>query len=101
MAGVSGPYEQTIRTTDDDGRVEGLQKHSIMTFSQSEPCGSLGSVQLLIAVLVAALGVAFAVYAGYDDSPGGVALGMAIIVGAVVLGVRAIRTRRRPTGPGQ
>jgi hypothetical protein len=55
-------------------------------------------VKLVIAVLVAAHGVAFAVYAGYDDSPGGVALGMVIIVGAVVLGVRTIRTRRRPTG---
>ena len=58
-------------------------------------------MKLVIAVLVATLGAAFAVYAGYDDSPGGVALGMAVIVGAVVLGARAIRTRRRPTGPGQ
>jgi len=52
-------------------------------------------MKLLIAVLVAALGVAFAVYAGRDDAPGGVLIGMLLIVGAVALGVRAIRSRRR------
>ena len=52
-------------------------------------------MKLLVAVLVAALGVGFAIYAGQDDSPGGVLMGMLLIVGAVALGVRAIRSRRR------
>ena len=52
-------------------------------------------MKLVVAVLVAALGVAFAIYAGRDDSPGGVLLGMLLVVGAVVLAVRAIRSRRR------
>jgi len=56
-------------------------------------------MKLLIAALVAALGIAFAIYAGYDDSPGGVFIGMLLIVGAIALGVRAIRTRRRAAGP--
>jgi hypothetical protein len=58
-------------------------------------------MKLLIAVLIAALGISFAIYAGNDDSPGGVLLGTLLVVGAVVLAVRAIRTRRRPTGPGR
>ena len=52
-------------------------------------------MKLVIAVLVAALGVAFAIYAGQDDAPGGVLIGLLLIVGAVALGVRAIRSRRR------
>jgi len=57
-------------------------------------------MKLSIAALVAALGIAFAIYAGYDDSPGGVFIGMMLIVGGAVLGVRAIRTRRRAAGSG-
>ena len=56
-------------------------------------------MKLLIAVVVAALGIAFAIYAGYDDSPGGVFLGMLLIVGALALGVWAIRARHA-AGPG-
>jgi hypothetical protein len=52
-------------------------------------------MKLLVAVLVAALGVAVAIYAGQDDAPGGVLIGMLLIVAAVALGVRAIRSRRR------
>ena len=52
-------------------------------------------MKLLVAVLVAALGVAVAIYAGQDDAPGGVLVGMLLIVGAVALGVRAILSRRR------
>ena len=52
-------------------------------------------MKLLVAVLVAALGVAVAIYAGQDDAPGGVLIGMLLIVGAVALGVRAILSRRR------
>ena len=58
-------------------------------------------IAVLISLLVAALGIAFAIYAGNDDSPGGVLLGMLLVVGAVVLAVRAVRSRRRPTGPGR
>ena len=57
-------------------------------------------IAVLISVVIAALGIAFAIYAGYDDSPGGVLLGMLLVVGAVVLAIRAIRTRRRPAGSG-
>jgi len=53
-------------------------------------------MKLLAAVLVAALGVAFAIYAGRDDAPGGVLLGMLLIVAAVALGARAVRSRRCP-----
>lgn len=52
-------------------------------------------MKLLVAVLVAALGVAVAIYAGQDDAPGGVIIGMLLSVGAVALGVMAIRSRRR------
>ena len=44
-------------------------------------------------VAPAALGGALAVYAEYDDSPGGVLIGFALILGAVVLGVRAVKHR--------
>jgi peptidoglycan/LPS O-acetylase OafA/YrhL len=54
-------------------------------------------MKIVIAVLVAALGVAFAVYAGRDDAPGGVLMGLLLVVGAVVFVVRAIRARRRST----
>jgi hypothetical protein len=52
-------------------------------------------MRLFVALLVAALGVSFPVYVGYDDAPGGVIIGMLLIVGAVVLGVREILSRRR------
>lgn len=42
---------------------------------------------------LAALGGAFAVYAGYDDAPGGVLLGFVLILGAVALSWRAARRR--------
>ncbi|HEX6133186.1 MAG TPA: hypothetical protein VFZ24_04345 [Longimicrobiales bacterium] len=50
-------------------------------------------VTVLAVVALAALGGAFAVYAEYDDSPGGVVIGFVLILGAVALGVRAARHR--------
>lgn len=40
---------------------------------------------------LAALGGAFAVYAGYDDAPGGVLLGFLLIIGATALSWRSAR----------
>ena len=40
---------------------------------------------------IAALGGALAVYAEYDDSPGGELIGLLLILGAMALGVRAAR----------
>lgn len=42
---------------------------------------------------IAALGGAFAVYAGYDDAPGGVLLGFVLVIGAVALSWRTARRR--------
>jgi hypothetical protein len=50
-------------------------------------------VTALAAPIVAALGGAFMVYAGYDDSPGGSLIGLLLIVGALALNVRAARHR--------
>ncbi|MFF5181314.1 hypothetical protein ACFY2Q_25080 [Micromonospora sp. NPDC000316] len=49
----------------------------------------------LVAVLAAALGVAGVVHGEADDSPGLQVLGAALVVGAVVLAVRAARRERR------
>lgn len=38
---------------------------------------------------IAALGGAAIVYSAFDDAPGGVLLGLLLIIGAVVLGLRA------------
>lgn len=51
-------------------------------------------VMLLIAIALAAGGVALARYAEADDAPGGVVIGWVLIVGAVALGVKALRRRR-------
>jgi hypothetical protein len=48
----------------------------------------------LVAVLVSALGAAAFVYGGADDSPGLQLIGAVLVVGAVVLGVRASRRAR-------
>jgi MYXO-CTERM domain-containing protein len=51
---------------------------------------------LLIALVIAASGVALASYAvSDDDAPGGVLIGLLLVGGAVALGVRAFQ-RRRP-----
>ena len=48
---------------------------------------------IAIAVAIAALGVALAVYAEADDASGGVLIGMLMVAGAFALGVRAARRR--------
>ena len=45
------------------------------------------------ALVLAALGVALGIYADQDDSPGGVLMGMLLILGAVMLVVKAIPPR--------
>jgi len=40
---------------------------------------------------IAALGGALAVFGGYDDSPGGTLLGLALILGAMAFGARSAR----------
>ena len=37
---------------------------------------------------IAALGGAFAVYGGYDDSPGGTLIGLFLVLGAIAFGAR-------------
>jgi len=48
----------------------------------------------LAAALLVALGAAAVVLGGYDDSPGLQGIGVLLVVGAVVLVVRAARRRR-------
>jgi hypothetical protein len=51
-------------------------------------------VMLLIAIALAAGGVALARYAEADDAPGGVVIGWVLVVGAVALGVKALLQRK-------
>ena len=51
-------------------------------------------VTILAIVTMAALGGALAVFSGYDDAPGGVLLGMLLIIGAIALGMRSAMRRR-------
>lgn len=48
-------------------------------------------MRYLLAALGVALGIALMWYAEYDDSPGGVVLGMLLTVGAIAYGVRSSR----------
>jgi hypothetical protein len=48
---------------------------------------------LLVALVIAAGGVALARYAEADDSPGGVVIGWVLVAGAVALGARAFLRR--------
>ena len=50
-------------------------------------------VMLLIALAIAASGVALSRYAEADDSPGGVVIGWVLVMGAVALGARAFLRR--------
>lgn len=49
---------------------------------------------LLIALVCAASGVALARYAEADDSPGGVVIGLALVVGGVAVGARPFLRRK-------
>ena len=51
-------------------------------------------VTALAVAATAALGGALAVYAEYDDAPGGVLIGFGMIIVAVALGVVAAHRRR-------
>jgi hypothetical protein len=51
-------------------------------------------MKYLVAILAIAIGVAAIVAGGVDDSPGAQLIGVVIIVGAVVLGVRMIQRSR-------
>ena len=53
-------------------------------------------VSYLVAVVVAALGVTGIIAGGADDSPGLQLIGLLLVIGAVVLVVRAARRRVRP-----
>jgi hypothetical protein len=53
-------------------------------------------VSYLVAVVVAALGVTGIIAGGADDSPGLQLIGLLLVIGAVVLAVRAARRRVRP-----
>ena len=60
--------------------------------------------RLITAVVVAIAGVYFglrlAVYAEKDDAPGGVVIGVALMFGAVALGLwLALRQARKPDSP--
>ena len=52
------------------------------------------SAMLLIALVIAASGVALARYAEADDSPGGVVIGGVLVMGAVALGASALLRRK-------
>jgi hypothetical protein len=53
---------------------------------------------LIVAVLVAVLGVAAVLLGGADDSPGLQGIGVLLVLGAVAAAVRAVRRAR---GPGR
>jgi uncharacterized membrane protein len=53
-------------------------------------------MKYLVAILLVALGIVGIVAGGADDSPGLQLLGVVIIVGAVVIGVRTARRQTRP-----
>ncbi|HUP21068.1 MAG TPA: hypothetical protein VM778_14110 [Gemmatimonadota bacterium] len=56
---------------------------------------SAGNLVTALAIpALAALGGALVVYAEFDDAPGGVLIGLVLVIGAVALGVRgALRGR--------
>ena len=51
-------------------------------------------MRYLVPILVFVLGIAAVVAGGADDSPGAQLIGVVLVVGAVVLGVRAARRSR-------
>jgi len=46
---------------------------------------------VVVAIGIAALGGGFAVFGGYDDSPGATLLGVLIVLGAMAFGAKAAR----------
>jgi hypothetical protein len=51
-------------------------------------------MRYIVAILAVAIGVAAIVAGGADDSPGLQLLGVVVVIGAVVLGVRIARRSR-------
>ena len=49
---------------------------------------------LVAALVIAAGGVALAIYSEADDAPGGVVIGVMLVIGALVLGLRTSERRR-------
>lgn len=47
----------------------------------------------LVIATLAALGGALAVFSGFDDAPGGVLVGVLLIIGAVAVGLRTSQRR--------
>jgi hypothetical protein len=54
---------------------------------------------LIIAVVIAVLGVKLSRYAEADDAPGGVVVGWLLVAGGVVLGVKALLPRGQHPAP--
>jgi hypothetical protein len=48
---------------------------------------------LIIAVVIAGLGVKLSRYAEADDAPGGVVMGWVMVIGAVGLGVKGLQLK--------
>ena len=57
------------------------------------------AASLAVALALVAVGVAAMVYGGDDDAPGLVLIGILLIGGAAVVGVRALRRRQRAGRP--
>ncbi|MGA8117072.1 MAG: hypothetical protein WCA46_25840 [Actinocatenispora sp.] len=53
-------------------------------------------MKYVLAVLVAALGIAVILYGGSDDSPGAQLIGLVLVVGAAAFRIRAILRSKRP-----
>lgn len=53
-------------------------------------------MRYFLAILALAIGVAGIVYGGADDSPGLQLLGVLLVIGAIVFGVRTARRSRTP-----
>jgi hypothetical protein len=84
------------------GSPNGLPKQlSVLTWAvrHASPAGSIREgvalMRFVVSVVLIAIGVAAVVAGGADDSPGLQGLGVAAVVGGLVLGVRALRGRRR------
>ena len=54
-------------------------------------------MKYIVAVLLVAIGVVGIAAGGADDSPGLQLLGALLVLGAILLAVRAVRDRRTPT----
>ena len=57
--------------------------------------------KLAAALAVAALGVLFMVYSGNDDAPGGVLIGLLMVIGALAMAVRTTLRRGKSLGGRQ